>query len=304
MAIIRSIVVGRGSKGSIGDVTVRTVAGRVVASQKIAKKGGLSTYRQVLHQISMANIMRAFTELNLTAPNGKGMYQSFPDRPAGMSNANMFVKYNFAEGNVAAVVQTKEEAAADLLFPAPFIVSRGTLAPIASQFAVVQESTSADAFILTPLTSFTPEPGTTMGDFFTALKEAMPDLKEGDTITFFVMGYKDNEDPATKMYAIQLIVNSADDTPVTECGITFGTSSGHFAIDITETLSVSGNKYDIAVVLGRNTANGYKVSDAQFTNNMLSSQAYIAHSSKAATELAALSYGYKEDPFLQQTIQE
>lgn len=296
MAIIRSIVVGRGSKGSIGDVTVRTIAGRVIASQKVPKKTGLSTLAQVMHQVKLSNIVRAFSELNLTAPNGKGMYQSFPDRPATLSNYNMFVKYNFAVPEVAAVSQSKEEAAADLLVPAPFIVTRGSLASIEAQFTVVQETESSDAYIVTPVTSLVPGPQVTLGQFYTALADFI-DLRQGDTLTPFVMSYKPTGAPATKMFALQFIVDfdSTDALPDF-----FDTEASHLAIDVNTALGISGFNIDIAPVLGRNTANGYAVSNSQFTNNCLTSASYIAHSGDAKGMEAAASYGYKEDPFLQQ----
>lgn len=296
MAIIRSIVVGRGSKGSIGDVTVRTIAGRVIASQKVPKKTGLSTLAQVMHQVKLSNIVRAFSELNLTAPNGKGMYQSFPDRPNTLSNYNMFVKYNFAVPEVAAISQTKEEAAADLLVPAPFIVTRGNLASIEAQFTVVQETESSDAYIVTPVTTVTPGPQATLGQVYTALADFI-DLRQGDTLTLFVMSYKPTGAPATKMFALQFIVDfdSTDALPDF-----FDTASGHLAIDVSTALGISGFNIDIAPVLGRNTANGYAVSNSQFTNNCLTSASYLAHSGDAKGMEAAASYGYKEDPFLQQ----
>lgn len=297
MAIIRSIVVGRGSKGSIGDVTVRTIAGRVIASQKVPKKTGLSTLAQVMHQVKLSNIVRAFSELNLTAPNGKGMYQSFPDRPTTLSNYNMFVKYNFAVPEVAAVSQSKEEAAADLLVPAPFIVTRGNLASIEAQFSVTQETESSDAYIVTPVTSVAPGPQTTLGDFYTALADFI-DLRQGDTLTLFIMSYKPTGEPTTKMFALQFIVDFNSTEPL--AGGIFETVSGHLAINVETALGITGLNIDIAPVLGRNTANGYAVSNSQFTNNCLTSASYIAHSSDAKGMEAAASYGYKEDPFLQQ----
>ena len=296
MAIIRSIVVGRGSKGSIGDVTVRTIAGRVIASQKVPKKTGLSTLAQVMHQVKLANIVRAFSELNLTAPNGKGMYQSFPDRPTTLSNYNMFVKYNFADVDVAAVSQSKEEAAADLLVPAPFIVTRGTLASIEAQFIVHQEDDGDPAYIETPITSLTPGPTVTLGDFYTALADFI-DLRQGDTLTLFIMSYKPTGAPATKMFALQFIIDfdSTDSLP-----LFIEKVSSHVVINVNDALGISGFNIDIAPVLGRNTANGYAVSNSQFTDDCLSSASYLAHSGDAKAMDAAASYGYKEDPFLQQ----
>lgn len=75
---------------------------------------------------------------------------------------------------------------------------------------------------------------------------------------------------------------------------------GHASIN--QTLLVSGFQYDFAVALGRNDANGYAVSDSQFTDNMLSSEAYLTHIGDTKESEAALSYSFKEEPFLQQEL--
>ena len=53
-------------------------------------------------------------------------------------------------------------------------------------------------------------------------------------------------------------------------------------------------------MLGRNSVNGYQVSNSEFTDNMLTSDAYLDHFGSEKEMLAALSYGYRDDPFLQQ----
>lgn len=304
MAHIKSIVVGKGSFGSIGDITVRTVGGSVIASQKVSRKAGLGTLRQVMHQVKIANIVRGFSELNASAPNGKGMAQSFPDRPSNCNNCNMFVRANFGIPEVAAVAQTKEEAAGDLLVPAPFVVSRGTLSPVAPYFTLQQENpaTSVEAAIITPAV-LTITSTTTYGEFCSALMAVMHELRQGDALTFFVMAFKNTGTPNTKMFAVQMIMDAASSDPLTSfTDLIIETASGHAAININDTLGVSGVTYDIAPVLGRNTPGGYAVCDAQFTTNCLSCEAYTTHTSAAKEMDAALSYGFREDPFLQNTL--
>lgn len=304
MAHIKSIVVGAGSYGSVGDITVRTIAGNVIASQKVSRRSGLFTYRQVLQQVRFANIMRAYSELNQSAPNGNGMYMAFPDRPEGLSNVNMFVRYNFAKPEVAAITQAKEEAAADLLMPAPFIVTRGTLPPVMPYFTIQQEDadTSTPAAIITPAV-LTISLTTTYGELCTSLMSAMPELRQGDALTLFVMSYKPTGAPATKIFAIQLILDATSTELLTNIAdLEIETVSGHAAININQSLLVSGFDYDFAAVLGRNGANGYAVSDSEFTDNMLTSESYLTHISDAKEMEAALSYGFKEAPFLQQSL--
>lgn len=231
------------------------------------------------------------------------MSQSFPDRPEGLSNYNMFIRYNFAQPPVAAIMQAKEEAAANLLVPAPFIVTRGALPELSSYFTIQQEdleSGTAVAIIMPALLTILLT--TTYGHLCTALMAAMPELRQGDTLTFFVMSYKPAGAPATKVYAIQLIMDAASTDLLDSLSeIEFDTVGGHASININQTLLVSGFQYDFAVVLGRNDANGYAVSDSQFTDNMLSSEAYLTHIGDTKEMEAALLYGFKEDPFLQQS---
>ena len=131
---------------------------------------------------------------------------------------------------------------------------------------------------------------------------AIPELRDGDALTFFLMSYKAAGAPSTKISSIQLIMDAASTDPLASfTDLVIETVSGHAAININDTLGISGFNYDIAPVLGRNTATGYVVCDSQFTTNCLTSDAYTTHVGGTKEMEAAISYGFKEDPFLQQT---
>lgn len=291
MAIVKSQIFGPGSKGSIGNVTLRTTAGRVIASDKISAKGGLGTRAQVVHQTRMANIMQAFREL-AACGNGNAMAQSFPGRNRTMSNANMFMRVNMAEPTVSAVVQTKEQAANNALFAAPFVVSRGALPGLDAMQALY----TGGAIALSVPSTMTPS---TMGDVSKLLVEKFA-LREFDTVTFFVMGYAKSIGANAKIDALQIIVDTASTKELPEW-ITYqaGTGSADGTLTLTFGTVSDSNGIDIAIVQGRNTAGGYEVSNAQFTNGMLTVQPYITVTGGRAEEDAAQSYGYRDNPYLQ-----
>lgn len=290
MAIVKSQIFGPGSKGSIGNVTLRTTAGRVIASDKISAKGGLGTRAQVVHQTRMANIMQAFREL-AACGNGNAMAQSFPGRDRTMSNANMFMRVNMAEPTVSAVVQSKLEAANNAFYAAPFIVSRGNLVGLDRLQALFDDG----EIEITVPTTFT----ATLGNLSRALMDAY-DLREFDTVTFFAMNYSKSIGAYAKIDAFQLIIDTAS-TETFPSWIAYEAGTGGANGHVTFTFgTVDDSKgCDIAIVQGRNTASGYEVSNSQFTSNMLTVQPYLTVTGNRAEEDAAQSYGYKDNPYLQ-----
>lgn len=290
MAIVKSQIFGPGSKGSIANITLRTTAGRVIASDKISAKSGLGTRAQVVHQTRMANIMQAYRELAASG-NGNAMSQSFPGRDRTVSNANMFMRVNMAEPTVRAVVQTKEEAAANALYPAPFIVSRGNLVGLSSLQALFN---NGEIEITVP-TTFT----ATLGNLSEQLIRAYG-LREFDTVTFFAMTYSKSLGAFAKIDAYQLIIDSAS-TDTFPSWITYEAGTGGANGHVTFTFGTvdTSKGVDIAIVQGRNTANGYEVSNSQFTNSMITAQPYLSVTGNRAEEDAAQSYGYKDNPYLQ-----
>lgn len=301
MAHIKSILVSEGSNGSIGNITLRTLAGALIASQKTGRKPGPFTLPQVLHQVRFANIIHAFTQLNRAAPDGKGMSDTFPDRPKGLSNQNIFTKLNFALPAVAAVAQTKDEAAAGLLVPAPFIVSRGPLPSITPFFTLLQPTLTNPASIITPVTDLPPDPQPTMGRFYTALATAIApfgvQILQGDTLTLFVLAYKPTDSPDTKILLLQFLINLTSPDPLPAYLQTL--SDGHLSINLHHLFGISGYNIDIAPILGRSTPDGHLISNSQFSDNMLTSDAYRSHTTPDKAMEAALTYGYKDNPFIQ-----
>lgn len=300
MAHIKSIVVGKGSYGSIGDISVRRFADSVIATRKPGRKVGPSTFRQVLHQVHFANVMRAYTLLNQTAPNGRGMCEAFPERPSGRTNVNMFVKYNFAKEEVFAVVQRKEESVGGVLVPAPFVVTRGTLPSVCPFFTVAQEGEGRPAYIVTPATGLAPGGQTTMGLFYRVLAEVLEgmgvEVAQGDRLTFFVMAYRTVGVPETRVYAPRFVVDFWSEEALPGCMQAL--YDGHVAMDLSALLGIRGMGVDVAPVLGRDTDEGCAVSDSDFSDNMLSSEAYVSHVGEDRAVEAAGTYGYKEEPFL------
>lgn len=275
MARIDSITIGKG-RGSLGNVTLRNVKGETIASQKVAKGSQLvGTRSQVLQRVRWANLVLAFQGLNALG-DGKGMAQSFPQRPKNQSNFNAFLKANLADPAVGSVVLTKSESDSRFLVPAPFVVTNGSLTAPTALMGTFTNGT----FVMAGTNNFQ-----NMGALSAALI-ADYGFEEGDIVTFIGMNWTTTG--ATKFTSLQIVVNSNS------------TSALPSEITAAGVITVANASNSCAVIVrGRTGIDGYQVSPAQFPTTMVGSAPYSEHVGAAAETVAVDSYGYRQDPYLQ-----
>ena len=275
MAIVNSITMGK-SRGSLGNVTLRVTKDGTVASQKIEKKTQLiGTRKQTVQRVKMANIVKAFR--NLQSIDNGGFKVSFETKKPNESDYNAFVAANMAIHDVNVVVQTKQEAATDILFPAPFKVTEGTLAAPTA----LQATFSNGVYTLPGLTSVT-----NMGDVFELLVNTYG-CKQGDILTFLTIGWDSNH---ANVSAFKWEIDTA--------------STATLDSHIDKTAKTIKNLSSLAncesvVIRGRNEVDGFKVSPAQFGDGMTTMAPYTIHTDVVALEDALDSYGYRDNPYLQ-----
>lgn len=275
MAKIDSITIGK-ARGSLGNVTLRNVKGETIASQKVSKGSQLvGTRSQVLQRVRWANLVLAFQGLNALG-DGKGMAQSFPQRPKNQSNFNAFLKANLATPEVGAVVLSKSESDSRLLVPAPFVVTNGSLTAPTALMATFTNGT----FVMGGSRSFQ-----NMGQLSAALIAEFG-FENGDIVTFIGMNW--TATGATKFTSLQIMINSSS-TSALPSEITAG-----------GVITVANATNSCAVIVrGRTGVDGYQVSPAQFPATMVGSAPYSEHVGAAAETVAVDSYGYRQDPYLQ-----
>lgn len=289
MAIVNAVIVGR-SRGSVGNVTLRVAGGETIMSQKVTKGGRIGTYNQVLRRVRWANLVAAYRALNAQG-NGNAMSQSFPSRSPRVSNFNMFMRANLAAPSVAAVSLAKSDVGAGFVAPAPFIVSRGTL-PTPTHHPALD---SAGAFKIEGLSA------NTIGAVSAALINDFG-VSEGDTLTFVVMNWPEGgvtSGKGVKFHTSQIVIDTSSNDSLPEW---IGSERVGDSWDITFLIgnSVGGNAY--VTIVGRPSAEGYLVSSAQFAEADLASSGYDTYSSDNQRAVAISSYGFKLDPYLQQTV--
>ena len=293
MAKVNAVIVGR-SRGSVGNVTFRVAGGETIMSQKVTKGGRVGTYNQVLRRVRWANLVAAYRALN-SQGNGNAMSQSFPSRPARVSNFNMFMKANLASPEVAAVSLAKSDVGAGFVAPAPFIVSRGTL-PAPSYHPAL----GADGAI-----SVGNLVATTVGRLSVWLVNHFG-VSDGDTLTFVDMNWPEGgvtSGAGVKFITSQIVIDTASNESIEGLDwieITPGTGGAPPTVKLVIGNNVGGNAY--VTIVGRPSAGGYLVSSSQFAEADLAGSGYDTYSSDNQRAVAIASYGYRLDPYLQQTV--
>lgn len=302
MARINSMGVGK-ARGSMGNVTYRTVKGQTIGSQKIDKGTQLiGTLSQVMRRVRMANLVFAYRQIN-AAGNGAGMYQAFPHRPARSSNWNEFFRKNI-NSEAGQVSLTKEEASRGFMVCAPLLISEGNISVPELQSGTgpinadggYQPQLMPDNTVSLGAATAGMGATTDVGTLSQALIQRWG-LMDGDVVTIYGV----NMAQATsyngfrsKVNVVQFVLDSTDDE--------------NLAVDLgLQVITVSSNTYlgvtmlgeAAAVVIGRNMGSSYEVSTSRFVLNSNGNAEFIAHSGNAAKSLAASSYGYKMDPYLQ-----
>lgn len=263
-------------------------------SQKVTKGGRIGTYNQVLRRVRWANLVAAYRALNAQG-NGNAMSQSFPSRPARVSNFNMFLRANLANPAVAAVSLAKSDVGAGFVAPAPFIVSRGTL-PAPSYHPALDADGAISVGTLT---------ATTLGYLSRWLINRFG-VSDGDTLTFVDMNWPQGGVTAgagVKFITSQIVIDSSSNESIDGLSwveITPGTGGAPPSVKLLVGNNVGGNAY--VVIVGRPSAEGYLVSSSQFAEADLANSGYDTYSSDNQRAIAVASYGFKLNPYLQQSV--
>ena len=302
MAIINSMGVGK-ARGSMGNVTYRTVKGQTIVSQKLGKGlQALGTYKQVARRVRMANLVFAYRAFN-NVGDGAGMYQAFPFRDAKSSPWNEFFKKNINRMGVGDVVLSKEQSASGKLIPAPFLMSEGHINAPRVLTAVEASSgnpaiLSTGEFVFGSRTSGMSADTTDLATFSSELIAAWG-LQNGDVITIFAINSTSGSSGAvTKVNAIQVVLNTQDaETMMSNLG--FET----ITIASTSYIGVSGiGNCGAAMIVGRSLGNSYDVSTSYFALTTIGEELRNDFNSQLALQRAIESYGYKLDPYLQKGV--
>lgn len=261
-------------RGTIGDVTFARMNGMTVAKQKLEPKGTPTrTKAQMDVRIPLRNMQNVYRAL---APF---LHPAFENRPARVSDYNMFCKRNYAN---SPVYLTKVEAGQGGAVVAPYQITEGTLPAIVVSTGMGDEPTTD-----INMGSLTISATTTVKEFADTVVENNPDYNYGDQIAVIIVEQYENIEthvPYIKAMYQEITLDGTDS--VTKVRSLVG--AGGFSIidgNLGASSSIDGG---IAWIHSRKDANGTHVS----TQRLKVTNSYLAnYQTPEAKDAAYKSFG-------------
>lgn len=168
MAILKGIV--SRLTGSAGNLTFRRQGGATILSEKNTNVTNTRTAAQQKHRMKWANVIQMYKGISPL------LNQAFENKPARVSDYNMFTKLNLQR---EPVYLTKAEVTAGACVVAPYQISLGSLP------SIEVEGTGADGVTDISLGDLTISGTTTVAEFSNAVVTNNLGWNYGDQLSFF-----------------------------------------------------------------------------------------------------------------------
>lgn len=208
MAILNGIL--RKLNGSAGSLTFKQVNGQTVVSEKATTVRNPRTPMQQRQRTKWGNVVQMYKGIAPLINYG------FEQKPAGMSDYNMFMKANMKSSDI---YLTRQEIAGGGCIAAPYQLTQGSLPTI----AVTGEADSAKTDI--KLGSLTIDADTTVKDFSIAVVSNNPDYDFGDQLSFFDILQRENAVtgiPYCQFFATNVVLDKASEVKLLDLVSKYG----------------------------------------------------------------------------------
>ena len=215
--------------GSAGDLTFKTLNGLTVVSEKVTKMTNPRSDAQMRVRTRWSNVVAMYSGVRPLLRHG------FENKPAGLSDYNMFVKVNMQR---TPIYLTKQAVAGGACVATAYQISQGSLP------AIVVTGTGQNGVTDILLGSLSITSATTVAQFSTAVVQNNPDYRYGDQISFFLVKQKVNEEtgiPYCQFSAAKVILDAANENKLYD-----ETGSSHGFASIDGKIGHSGNDGDCA----------------------------------------------------------
>ena len=215
--------------GSAGDLTFKTLNGLTVVSEKVTKMTNPRSDAQMRVRTRWSNVVAMYSGVRPLLRHG------FENKPAGLSDYNMFVKVNMQR---TPIYLTKQAVAGGACVATAYQISQGSLP------AIVVTGTGQNGVTDILLGSLSITSATTVAQFSTAVVQNNPDYRYGDQISFFLVKQKVNEEtgiPYCQFSAAKVILDAANENKLSD-----ETGSSHGFASIDGKIGHSGNDGDCA----------------------------------------------------------
>ena len=227
MAILNGLL--RKMSGSAGDLTFKTLNGLTVVSEKVTKMTNPRSDAQMRVRTRWSNVVAMYSGVRPLLRHG------FENKPAGLSDYNMFVKVYMQR---TLIYLTKQAVAGGACVATAYQISQGSLP------AIVVTGTGQNGVTDILLGSLSITSATTVAQFSTAVVQNNPDYRYGDQISFFLVKQKVNEEtgiPYCQFSAAKVILDAANENKLYD-----ETGSSHGFASIDGKIGHSGNDGDCA----------------------------------------------------------
>ncbi len=278
MAVLNGLL--RKMSGSAGDLTFKIQNGLTVVSEKVTKMTNPRSDAQMRVRTRWSNVVAMYSGVRPLLRHG------FENKPAGLSDYNMFVKLNMQR---TPIYLTKQAVAGGACVATAYQISQGSLP------AIVVTGTGQSGVTDIRLGSLDITSNTTVAQFSTKVVENNADYRYGDQISFFLVKQMVNAEtgiPYCQFSAAKVILDAANEDKLADV-----TGSSHGFASVDGKLGHSGNDGDCAYAWVHTRKSDGKT--------LVSSQSLLAANTKeaeykgdAAYNLSKSSYGSSVESFL------
>ena len=278
MAVLNGLL--RKMSGSAGDLTFKIQNGLTVVSEKVTKMTNPRSDAQMRVRTRWSNVVAMYSGVRPLLRHG------FENKPAGLSDYNMFVKLNMQR---TPIYLTKQAVAGGACVATAYQISQGSLP------AIVVTGTGLSGVTDIRLGSLDITSNTTVAQFSTKVVENNADYRYGDQISFFLVKQMVNAEtgiPYCQFSAAKVILDAANEDKLADV-----TGSSHGFASVDGKLGHSGNDGDCAYAWVHTRKSDGKT--------LVSSQSLLAANTKeaeykgdAAYNLSKSSYGSSVESFL------
>ena len=278
MAILNGLL--RKMSGSAGDLTFKFQNGLTVVSEKVTKMTNPRSDAQMRVRTRWSNVVAMYSGVRPLLRHG------FENKPAGLSDYNMFVKVNMQR---TPIYLTKQAVAGGACVATAYQISQGSLP------AIVLTGTGQNVKTDIRLGGESITSSTTVAQFSAAVVQNNADYRYGDQISFFLVKQMVNAEtgiPYCQFSAAKVILDAANDETLADV-----TGSSHGFASADGMLAHVGNDGDCAYAWVHTRKSDGKT--------LVSSQSLVSANTKeaeykgdAAYNLSKSSYGSSIESFL------
>lgn len=290
MAIFKQVWL-RGAKKRLGGAVTYTMNGQQIARELAANVKNPRTSQQMRQRVKLASLVNFYRSMRTWAKIG-----AFSNKPTTWSDYNAFVSANIGS---QPVYLTKTQASAGCAIVAPYIISRGVLPLVTTEYSSSFTSFVSNIYVgeLEPTGD-----NVTLGALSLAIIGNNNGVLNGDQISIIsVIQRTSNTGPYIIQRAYEFTLDTGSTSTMEELGIDTFLNEVSQGDGFSLSHPAEENNMACAFVISRKVGGRILTGDAQLVLTPTAKSFLRVYQSSAQLQLAIASYGQGEDNFLDPT---